>query len=270
MADYTVKRIDEMEGAYGGAFKRVRAELGVTSFGMAIIDMPPNFEHYPTHDHARDGQEEVFLALRGGGEIEIAGERHALDSEHAVRVPPASIARSSPVPTDPRARARRQARRGLRGPGGSTSARPTRSRSRSRNRHTCGRRRPPGEDTACVAYFVREQARTMPGGMPAIAGPVRQGTCADSRAAREHPLDVGVRLGKRDSGHVEPFAARARLPPPIGRRFLAAVVCGEREHLVAAVAVEQEAQVTAAVGDVDLGGCEVVGRERGSHRIGRR
>ncbi len=86
MADYTVRRIDDMEGAYGGAFKRVRAELGVTSFGMAIIDMPPNFEHYPAHDHARDGQEEVFLTLRGGGEIDIEGERHPLDQDHAVRV----------------------------------------------------------------------------------------------------------------------------------------------------------------------------------------
>jgi hypothetical protein len=87
MADYTVKRIDEMEGAYGGAFKRVRAELGVSSFGMAIIDMPAKFEHYPTHDHARDGQEEVFLALAGGGEIEIDGsERVPLDAEHVVRV----------------------------------------------------------------------------------------------------------------------------------------------------------------------------------------
>jgi mannose-6-phosphate isomerase-like protein (cupin superfamily) len=86
MADYTVKRIDEMEGAYGGAMKRARAELGVSSFGMAIIDMPANFEHYPTHDHARDGQEEVFLALRGGGEIDIAGERFPLDEEHVVRV----------------------------------------------------------------------------------------------------------------------------------------------------------------------------------------
>ncbi|HKG37643.1 MAG TPA: hypothetical protein VKB25_01540 [Conexibacter sp.] len=86
MADFTVKRIDDMEGAYGGAFKRARAELGVSSFGMAIIDMPPNFEHYPTHDHARDGQEEVFLTLRGGGEIDIAGERHPLDEEHVVRV----------------------------------------------------------------------------------------------------------------------------------------------------------------------------------------
>lgn len=86
MADYTVKRIDDMEGAYGGAFKRVRAELGVSSFGLAIIDMPANFEHYPAHDHARDGQEEVFLTLRGGGEIDIAGERHPLDTDHAVRV----------------------------------------------------------------------------------------------------------------------------------------------------------------------------------------
>jgi mannose-6-phosphate isomerase-like protein (cupin superfamily) len=86
MADYTVRRIDDMEGAYGGAFKRVRAELGVSSFGMAIIDMPPNFEHYPAHDHARDGQEEVFLTLRGGGEIDIAGEQHPLDVDHVVRV----------------------------------------------------------------------------------------------------------------------------------------------------------------------------------------
>jgi len=86
MADYTVKHIDEMEGAYGGAFKRVRAELGVSSFGVAIIDMPPNFEHYPNHDHARDGQEEVFIALRGGGEIDIEGERHPLDADHVVRI----------------------------------------------------------------------------------------------------------------------------------------------------------------------------------------
>jgi len=87
MADYTVKRIDEMDGAYGGAFKRVRAELGVSSFGMAIIDLPPDFDRYPTHDHARDGQEEVFLALRGSGELVIGrSERVPLDADHVVRV----------------------------------------------------------------------------------------------------------------------------------------------------------------------------------------
>jgi hypothetical protein len=86
MADYTVKNIDEMRGAYGGAFKRARAELGVSSFGMAVIDMPAGYDGYPEHDHAEDGQEEVFLALRGGGELDIEGERHPLDGEHMIRV----------------------------------------------------------------------------------------------------------------------------------------------------------------------------------------
>jgi hypothetical protein len=86
MADYTVKKIDEMQGAFGGAFKRARAELGVSSFGMAVIDMPPNYADYPEHDHGEDGQEEVFMALRGSGELDIEGERHRLDGEHMIRV----------------------------------------------------------------------------------------------------------------------------------------------------------------------------------------
>ena len=50
--------------------------------------MPPNFEGYPEHDHAEDGQEEVFMTLRGGGEIEIDGERFPLDEDHVARVGP--------------------------------------------------------------------------------------------------------------------------------------------------------------------------------------
>jgi hypothetical protein len=88
MSGYAVKRIDEMEAVYGGAFKRARAELGVESFGMQIIDMPANFEGYPEHDHSEDGQEEVYLTLRGGGELEIEGERFPLDTEHCARVGP--------------------------------------------------------------------------------------------------------------------------------------------------------------------------------------
>ena len=86
MSTHAVKKIDEMEAVYGGAFKRARAELGVESFGMQIIDMPGGFENYPEHDHAGDGQEEVFIALSGGGEIEIAGERFPLDADHVARV----------------------------------------------------------------------------------------------------------------------------------------------------------------------------------------
>jgi len=86
MSGYAVKNIDEMEAVYLGAFKRARAELGVESFGLQIIDLPPNYENYPEHDHAQDGQEEVFLALRGGGEIEIEGERFPLDGAQLARV----------------------------------------------------------------------------------------------------------------------------------------------------------------------------------------
>ena len=86
MGEYAVKKIDDMEAVFLGAFKRARAELGVESFGLQVIDLPPNYENYPEHDHGEDGQEEVFMAIRGGGEIEIAGERFPLDPEHMARV----------------------------------------------------------------------------------------------------------------------------------------------------------------------------------------
>jgi hypothetical protein len=88
MADYTVKRVDELEAVMGGAFKRARAELGVTSFGMQIIDMPPNVDAYPEHDHATDGQEEVYMVLRGSADVDIEGERIPMDPETLLRVAP--------------------------------------------------------------------------------------------------------------------------------------------------------------------------------------
>ena len=89
MGDYTVKKIDEMEAVFGGAFKRARAELGVESFGMQVIDMPPDVDgQYPEHDHAEDGQEEVYIVMRGSAEMEIEGEKVALDPDSMVRVGP--------------------------------------------------------------------------------------------------------------------------------------------------------------------------------------
>jgi mannose-6-phosphate isomerase-like protein (cupin superfamily) len=88
MAGYAVKRIDDMEAVYAGAFKRARAELGVEAWGMQVLDIPANTTQYPEHDHSENGQEEVYIALRGSGEIEIEGERHPLDPETMVRVGP--------------------------------------------------------------------------------------------------------------------------------------------------------------------------------------
>jgi mannose-6-phosphate isomerase-like protein (cupin superfamily) len=98
MSSYAVKDIDEMEAVFRGAFKRARAELGVESFGMQVIDMPANYENYPEHDHTHDNQEEVFLVMRGGGEIEIEGERFPLDDNHVARVGPATKRKIWPGP----------------------------------------------------------------------------------------------------------------------------------------------------------------------------
>jgi mannose-6-phosphate isomerase-like protein (cupin superfamily) len=86
MADYAVRRIDDMEAIVRGSFKKARAELGITSFGLQVIDFPPNVDGYPEHDHSQDGQEEVYVAMRGDGEMDIEGERIALDPETMVRV----------------------------------------------------------------------------------------------------------------------------------------------------------------------------------------
>ena len=88
MDPYTVKRIDDMEASFLGSFKRARAELGVTAFGMQVIDIPANNDLYPEHDHAEDGQEEVYWAVSGEGEIEVAGDTHQLTPENMVRVGP--------------------------------------------------------------------------------------------------------------------------------------------------------------------------------------
>ncbi len=86
MPDYAVRRIDDMEAIVRGSFKKARAELGISSFGLQVIDFPPNVDGYPEHDHAQDGQEEVYVTMRGAGEIDIEGERIAIDPETMVRV----------------------------------------------------------------------------------------------------------------------------------------------------------------------------------------
>jgi len=86
MADYSAKRIDDIEAIYFGAFKRARADLGLESFGVQVIDLPPGADQYPEHDHSEDGQEELYAALRGSAEIDIEGERVALDPDTLIAI----------------------------------------------------------------------------------------------------------------------------------------------------------------------------------------
>jgi mannose-6-phosphate isomerase-like protein (cupin superfamily) len=43
---------------------------------------------YPEHDHSEDRQEEVYVTLQGGGQIDIQGELVRLDRNTLVRVGP--------------------------------------------------------------------------------------------------------------------------------------------------------------------------------------
>jgi len=89
MADVTVKQLEEFDVAFGGAMKLVRHGLGVESFGLQVIDMPPNADQYPEHDHAGDGQEEVYTVLEGAVTLRADGQEYRLEPGTFARVGPA-------------------------------------------------------------------------------------------------------------------------------------------------------------------------------------
>jgi mannose-6-phosphate isomerase-like protein (cupin superfamily) len=95
MSDVTSKRIEEIE-AYAGpraipgiAFRPAARSLGITAWGMNVIELGPDVTGYPEHDHVKDGQEEVYVALRGAGTLRADGEEWPLAPGVLVRVGPA-------------------------------------------------------------------------------------------------------------------------------------------------------------------------------------
>ena len=86
---YEVKRLGDMQRAYGGALARVRAELGITAFGVQVADLPPSSGGLaPEHDHRHDGQEELYLLLTGSAEVVVPDGIVALDPDTFVRLGP--------------------------------------------------------------------------------------------------------------------------------------------------------------------------------------
>jgi uncharacterized cupin superfamily protein len=94
MNDITVKSIDEVE-PYAGKnaitgirFRAMRSALGVSAWGMNVLELDPGCSGYPEHDHENDGQEEVYVVLEGTLTLQVAGEERTLARGDFVRVGP--------------------------------------------------------------------------------------------------------------------------------------------------------------------------------------
>ena len=94
MADVTIRQIDELDYYKGDKakpdikFRSAGRQLGVSAWGMNVIDMQPLCVSYPEHDHTKDGQEEVYVVLRGGATLHAGDERFELKAGAMVRVAP--------------------------------------------------------------------------------------------------------------------------------------------------------------------------------------
>jgi mannose-6-phosphate isomerase-like protein (cupin superfamily) len=92
MTDVTYAVIDEMEGIYEGIARRARATLGVSAWGMQVMNLPANWDGYPDHDHSSastdSGQEEVYIPIAGSGVLAAGDDRFELRPGVMVRVGP--------------------------------------------------------------------------------------------------------------------------------------------------------------------------------------
>jgi uncharacterized cupin superfamily protein len=103
MADITVKYLDEME-RYTGSFEHGQQfffagkSLGLSKLGMNAIRMPPNWEHYPEHDHAADNEEELYIPLEGSGTLHAEGQTYPMQRGVLIRVGAATKRKIVPGP----------------------------------------------------------------------------------------------------------------------------------------------------------------------------
>jgi mannose-6-phosphate isomerase-like protein (cupin superfamily) len=87
MSHYSAKSIDELPTLWDGFAKLVRAGLGITAFGANVMDLPPSYST-KSHDESESGQQELYVALRGAGSVDVGGASLPLDADHFVRVDP--------------------------------------------------------------------------------------------------------------------------------------------------------------------------------------
>jgi mannose-6-phosphate isomerase-like protein (cupin superfamily) len=82
----------------GIKFRSAGRELGVTAWGMNVIEIDAGCAAYPEHDHLKDGQEEVYVVLRGSATLSAGGSEQRLEAGTLVRVGPGTRRKFLPGP----------------------------------------------------------------------------------------------------------------------------------------------------------------------------
>ena len=83
---HTVIDAADVEPSFG-VFRKMRAALGVSGFGINQVELPPGASGRE-HDEAGGGQEEVYVVLSGSGAMRIDGEDVELVPGRWLRVDP--------------------------------------------------------------------------------------------------------------------------------------------------------------------------------------
>ena len=78
---YAFGSIDELGAGYG--FRKVRQGLGVESFGVNVVVMPPQYEGF---FHYHDEQDELYFVHAGTARVEVGGEERLLGPGGMVHV----------------------------------------------------------------------------------------------------------------------------------------------------------------------------------------
>lgn len=104
MNSVTKKEISDL-GYYSGPhsipgikFRYAAKDLGVTAWGMNVLEIEPNCNDYPEHDHLKDEQEEVYVVLKGSATLHADGKEWQLQEGSLIRVGPQSKRKILPGP----------------------------------------------------------------------------------------------------------------------------------------------------------------------------
>ena len=86
MTGFTIAHLRDFERPFP-KWALARRSLGLRSFGMNVVELPPG-ETIPEHDETLTDQEEVFIVLTGDATMVIDGQDHPAPAGTFTRLDP--------------------------------------------------------------------------------------------------------------------------------------------------------------------------------------